>query len=289
MRKLTRDIVLKDVKAACEFYGRYPSGPEYTKWAREHGAVRLNTVYKHLGTWKEIATELGYEYQHGNTGKNERRGKYKTGISNAKRMELKDFEKVRSNYLNKKEIYKRYNVSDDTLRRFIQDGRFPEPDVYVPVNPGGGLYWHRLGVEEALSNYRYKMTETKYKASDKERREHFINKARKYIIENDIKTPREYIRSTKVKKGYVDPKTLWTYSITFEEIIGKKIITDPVCRDILNLLELGDRTSGQLAHHLQVSDRTIYRKIKNLRQLGYNIASDRGGLKLLDNNEEVLR
>lgn len=177
------------------------------------------------------------------------------------------------NHLDKEGITKNFPISIYTLNRYISNRAFPKPDLVIKRRK----YWHTKTVEEFFKRLnRAKALQSSYRIVNyDQRRKKHLKRARDFVKKYGIKSPFHY-REMQTTGLYdaPDPETLFCYSITFEEIINDGMNVDDDMMTIIKYLRKGMKVKD-IADILDISERTVYRKIKKLKELGYDVTSER--------------
>jgi hypothetical protein len=183
-----------------------------------------------------------------------------------------------SDFHTKESIENDFSVPLGTINNLIKKKRFPSPDY----ENSGVSYWHRLTLTQFLTTYnKVQSAKTKYTLDyDKQRGQHLV-RARRFVEKNNIRSPFEYREMQKEKGSSLapTPSTLFCYSITFEELVIADFVPSKSCMQIVNNLR-EKRTVKELAMIVDCNERTVYRKLKVLREAGYAIKSDSSGVWL---------
>lgn len=181
-------------------------------------------------------------------------------------------------HFDKEGITKNFPLTLGFINNQISKGTFPKPDLII----GRKKYWHRLSIEQFLKVYnKIKSGQSTYTIDYEKRRREYLKKARDFVIKYGIKTP--FLYREMISSGYHDapsPATLFCYSITFEEILGVGSDLDGDCRNIIKLLSEDWTTVKEIAFRLNISERTVYRKIKKIKESGYQIESSYKGIRI---------
>lgn len=175
------------------------------------------------------------------------------------------------------QIITKYNISLETLNNLIEEDRFPKHDM----EKKDIKLWHRTTVEKFFRIYPGIVKLKRLARTDYvKRRKKYIQAARTFISEHEIRDPFEYVQKAQKISGAPTPSTLFRYSITFEELTTVQPVSDKVEDVIIRSLLEKNLTADELAMIADVSSRTIYRKIDQLKEKGYIIQSDHSGFSL---------
>jgi hypothetical protein len=183
-----------------------------------------------------------------------------------------------NNFYTKARIESEFGIKVTTINTLIKTKRFPAPDEMEGKTP----YWHIITLRHFLAVYNKVQTaKNKYTLDFNKQRESHISKAKQFVATYNIRSAFEYREAVK-DRGAVSapsPSTLFSYSITFEELLSVDIMLDAVSVRIINNLR-EKRTVKELAMIIGTTERTIYRKLKLIREAGYLVNSDSSGVWL---------
>lgn len=182
-------------------------------------------------------------------------------------------------FYTKQRITEEYPLTLSVINRNIKNGVFPKPDIIENKKQ----YWHRINIEAFLKVYnKVKVGQNSYTVDYEKRREEYLNRARKFVNKYNISSTFQYRDMLANGGKYNAPSTdtLFCYSITFEEILTIDHNQDSMCFSIINLISDDWMNAKELAFRLKTSERTIFRKLDKLRELGHEIESSRKGLKM---------
>lgn len=182
-------------------------------------------------------------------------------------------------FYTKQRIIEEYPLTLSVINRNIKSGTFPKPDIIENKKQ----YWHRINIEAFLKVYnKVKVGQNSYTVDYEKRREEYLNRARKFVNKYNISSTFQYRDMLANGGKYNAPSTdtLFCYSITFEEILTIDHNQDSMCFSIINLISDDWMNAKELAFRLKTSERTIFRKLDKLRELGHGIESSRKGLKM---------
>jgi DNA-binding transcriptional ArsR family regulator len=183
-----------------------------------------------------------------------------------------------NNFYTKARIESEFGIKLTTINSLIRTKRFPAPDEMDGKTP----YWHITTLRHFLSVYNKVQTaKNNYTLDFNKQREIHLSKAKQFVDTFNIRSAFEYREAVKVRGAISapSPSTLFSYSITFEELLSVDIMLDAISVRIVNNLR-EKRTVKELAMIIGTTERTIYRKLNLIREAGYLVKSDSSGIWL---------
>lgn len=180
---------------------------------------------------------------------------------------------MKKDYYMAKEIPEYYPIPFGTLNQLIKQGRFPRPDK----REGKKTLYHRVTLDDFFSHYnKLKADHSRIHVNYEQKRQAHLKSASEMVRKHNIKSSFDY-RNRAKELNLVRPETLFVYSITFEEIISVTKLHDPVCYDLMRLLDK-KRSLDELSYALNLSKRSVQRKIKMIKEAGFPIISGHSGV-----------